>query len=253
MSCIIDINTTCAICGTKSEQQLVASSFQYDLPDLDTRPGEMSRSTMHLWIEKCPHCGYISTNLSEEPILKKEVVRSIIESDEYKNCLNVDFPSETAKDFYRCAYIQKETLERLPKIKRLFKKRHISEDCFWRLMWCAWECDDYGEEYSELAKKVRLLSVQYLRASLSWWLDEDEDYISKILTLVDIYRRTDQFNWVVNYLTNEKLSVIDKLPRTMHKKVAQFQLEKAKEKDNGCYSLEDIGLEDEDLYEDDDE
>lgn len=245
MSCIIDINTTCAICGTKSEQRLVASTFQYYLPDLDTRPGEMSRSTMHLWIEKCPHCGYISTDLSKEPLLSKEVVHSIIESDEYKNCLNVDFPSKAAKDFYRCAYIQKETLEKLPKIQRFFKKRKISKDCFWRLMWCAWECDDYGEEYSELAKKVRLLSIPYLRNSFSRWQDEEE-YDSNLLVLVDLYRRTDQFDSVIKYLTDEKLSIISKFKRSTHRKIAQFQLEKAKEKDNSCYSLEDIGLEDED-------
>ena len=58
MTIIKDIETECSVCGETTEQPVLMSTNSWGYPDLDLRPPEMQRSTMHVWIQECPHCGY---------------------------------------------------------------------------------------------------------------------------------------------------------------------------------------------------
>jgi hypothetical protein len=56
---------TCSVCGKASEQEVLMSTNSFGSPDLDLRPPEMERSTMSSWLHECPHCGFVSNDLSE--------------------------------------------------------------------------------------------------------------------------------------------------------------------------------------------
>src|SRR5512136_2743094 len=95
MTLIEPVTKKCAICGVKNKYFEVMSTNTFGYPDLDSRPSEMSRSTMNLWIQKCPRCGYCSADVSKgEPSVK-----DIIETEQYKAQLsNANFP-ELANSF----------------------------------------------------------------------------------------------------------------------------------------------------------
>lgn len=78
MSMITFKTTVCGVCGRKRVELDLASSNIMDGMDLDTRPGEMYRSTMDTWIQECKDCGYVSANLSNG----KPEYRTFLESDE---------------------------------------------------------------------------------------------------------------------------------------------------------------------------
>jgi endogenous inhibitor of DNA gyrase (YacG/DUF329 family) len=57
----------CSVCGQDSEQGIIMSTNSFGSMDLDMRPPEMERSSMDLWLQECPHCGYVANSL-ETPI-----------------------------------------------------------------------------------------------------------------------------------------------------------------------------------------
>ena len=55
----------CCVCGKKNNHEVVGSSYSHGSSDLDTRPPEMTRSTIYYSIQRCPSCGYSASDLSE--------------------------------------------------------------------------------------------------------------------------------------------------------------------------------------------
>ncbi len=53
MTTIIEIDVTCAVCGMKQTVQEMGSTSSFGAMDLDTRPPELRRSTMHFWRHEC--------------------------------------------------------------------------------------------------------------------------------------------------------------------------------------------------------
>ena len=98
MTQIHEIEEECSVCGENSEQLVLISTNSWGYPDLDLRPPEMQRSTMNVWIQECPHCGYVAGKLTDELQIPKEFLKS----DEYNSCDGFDSMYVTkAKSFYR--------------------------------------------------------------------------------------------------------------------------------------------------------
>ncbi|MFO0826101.1 MAG: hypothetical protein U0792_23795 [Gemmataceae bacterium] len=56
----------CANCQQTSEHHVLGSTNTMGSADLDLRPAEMQRSTMGAWLQECPHCHYIASEISEK-------------------------------------------------------------------------------------------------------------------------------------------------------------------------------------------
>ena len=97
MTIIRDIETECSVCGETTEQPVLMSTNSWGYPDLDLRPPEMQRATMHVWIQECPHCGYVAGDLSDE----LEISKDYLKCEEYKTCEGNDFKSDLAGRFYK--------------------------------------------------------------------------------------------------------------------------------------------------------
>ncbi|SED43861.1 hypothetical protein SAMN05519104_3545 [Rhizobiales bacterium GAS188] len=71
-----------SVCGTASEHRVLMSTNAFGSPDLNLRPPKMQRSTMSSWLQECPNCGFVSSDLGEvekgiEEILASEPFTSL--------------------------------------------------------------------------------------------------------------------------------------------------------------------------------
>jgi hypothetical protein len=121
-------SVACGNCRHVFTHHTVASSYTFGSPDLDTRPPEMQRSTMHAWIQRCPSCGYCSHDASEFDARFREVV----ESAEYRSQLADTCCPEVASTFI-CARMLAEAAGR-------------GADAGWAYLHAAWALDDANKD-----------------------------------------------------------------------------------------------------------
>ena len=99
----------CAACGEKVEVTLIGSTNTMGYSDLDMRPAEMQRSTMPMWIQYCPHCGYCASSLN----FLIDGAGDVIDSEEYKTQLENENYPEIANHFLCSAMIYENAEEYL--------------------------------------------------------------------------------------------------------------------------------------------
>ena len=97
MSTFFRTTKTCCVCGKESEHTLIGSTNSFGSPDLDFRPSGMARATMSMWLQECPHCGYVAFNLSDPLGTDANILRS----ERYVNTDDRYFGSALARRFYR--------------------------------------------------------------------------------------------------------------------------------------------------------
>ena len=85
MTLIFGNDVECAICGDISNQAEVLSTNTNGSSDLDTRPPEMERSNIEYEVQRCPSCGYCSSDLS----ICNENTKEIVESQRYKGFMRI--------------------------------------------------------------------------------------------------------------------------------------------------------------------
>ena len=124
MSTFYDIEEKCSVCGNISKQIELGSTNSFGSPDLELREPGMIRATMHTWIQECPICGYVSSNISNETNISID----FLESDFYKFSGGIKLP-ELADKFYKSYLINIEN------------KNYL--DAFYDILHAAWVCDDY--------------------------------------------------------------------------------------------------------------
>lgn len=220
MTMFANIERTCCICGKTVKCNVLASTNAFGSMDLDTRPPQMKRSTMSHWIEKCPKCGYIQTQLEAQYDLDKKIVKSFLSSREYKRCSGLKLPNIISKNFYQM-YL-------------LAPKANDKDNCFFALQCCAWACDDSGEKYKELAKQIRIRAIPFLEDVFLTCKDQHQkENIS--IQLADYYRRSGQFEKVVEVLKN-----CEPYSQNLLTQIAHFETQKALEKDDACYKVSDV-------------
>lgn len=158
-------NRPCGHCGATVECTLLASTNRFGSPDLDLRPPEMERSTMHMWLQACPTCGYVAYEI-EEPTPGADAV---IGSASYQALINAEQIPETASRFLRYALLHPDEHEAAGNAR----------------LRAAWACDDAGAV--ELAQRYREEAAADL-LSLRPFAD-DEGSVTTGVVLVDVLRR----------------------------------------------------------------
>jgi hypothetical protein len=79
LSTIEETTVFCAACGRQSQQGRLTSFSTFSGPDLDFRPAEMLRSTMHYWIMACPYCGYAAEDIGKRPRVLRDKLERLYE------------------------------------------------------------------------------------------------------------------------------------------------------------------------------
>ena len=208
---------TCAICGMTGEYPILASTHDFDGPDLDSRPGNDHRNTMGTWLQGCRNCGYVSYNVSKENGATKE----LLNSEQYITCDGIKFDSNTAVKFYRF-YLIKMSIGDI-------------KGAFLALVRTAWCCDDTENvENAIICRKMAVsLADEIIRR-------KDRNRYDISLMKLDLMRRAGMFEQAAaeysrHHYWNKRV-----------RKIVNFQLEKINERDSRAYRLTDVFAGDED-------
>lgn len=209
MSTMMRVKCRCFVCGAESEHSELMSTNAFGSPDLDLRPPEMRRSTMPVWIQECPHCGYISGNIGD----KTSVDQAFFKSQEYKTCSQRAFGSALAKRFYRYYLIN------------LADENY--EDAFFAVLHAAWSCDDVGdEENAAYCRKCAITEIDKMISS-------SQNETLKVQK-ADLLRRIGNFDAVINEYSGMRFE------EPILQKIVAFQIGKARQQDTGCYTVADV-------------
>ncbi|RAP54719.1 MAG: hypothetical protein BZ137_00800 [Methanosphaera sp. rholeuAM130] len=210
MTTVNDVEMICSVCKKSSTQTIIGSSNNWGSSDLDTRPSEMLRSTIWLWIEECPHCGYVAGYIEDE----LKIDTDFLNSTEYMTCDGIDFKSELSERFYKLYLIERKTDDMR---------------AFHAILHCAWACDDAHDESN--SKHTRQLAVKMIDKILK---SDDSGMDNLILIKADLLRRSDEFDLLIKEYEDLELDDEDS------NKIIRFQVEKARQKDNGRYKFENV-------------
>ena len=175
----------CTVCGEKSEHTEWRSTNAFGSHDLDTRPPEMERSTIRMWVQTCPSCGYCAPTISR----RIKGASEIVFSDLYQRQLNSpEFPRLVN------AFLCHSLLE---------EHRGKYGEAGWSGIYAAWACDDAGLEIG--AKKCRWRAGELLKKALERGQRFGEQRGAEEALLVDLLRRSSQFEEALK-ICNEGLS-----------------------------------------------
>jgi len=167
---------TCALCKTTGKQPSLTSTNSFGSRDLDLRPPEMMRSTMPVWLQECPNCGFVAANLAEAEAGVQEIV-----STERFMSLNRGALSGTLTS----RFLKRSLLD-----EELGKISEAAEHA----LWAAWAADDaHDESAAEYRSKAADL---FLVAAAD--LPSDSDVSRTMRTrVVDVLRRARRFDEAV--------------------------------------------------------
>ena len=202
----------CAVCGAENEMMVVGSTNTFGgTMDLDTRPPEMKRSTMGYWVQECRCCGYAATDLTDETILDK----SFFETKAYVNCKGIPFLSDLAKAFFRHYLVM------------MAEEQH--EDAMFAALHAAWACDDAQDAANAVLMRTKAIELADLLLQ-----SKDCDWKDTVkLIRADLLRRAGRFE----ELPEQYESVA--FDQELLNQVVAFELELARRKLDGCYTVGD--------------
>ncbi len=215
MSMQYHVSKTCALCGKEHTYPVLASTSVFGPCDLDLRPSELKRSTMPLWVMECHFCGYVAKDISKLPkAAEKKDLLDFVASFAYLAAGERDFASDLAARFYKHHMIAEA-----------FGNAHTA---FYALMYAAWACDDAGDKDNAVFCRERALF------HLDPLLKEEEGNENLRLIQADLLRRSKNFDAVIREFENKSFKT-----ETVNKAI-RFQVEKAKEKEDACYTALDV-------------
>ncbi|MGH9632390.1 MAG: hypothetical protein ACRD7E_29135, partial [Bryobacteraceae bacterium] len=167
----------CGLCGAESPQKSTPPVEAQEPPDLDTRPGEPLRSTLPLWMQRCPKCGYCAEDITRIRELAVEVVRS----DKYQEQLQDAAYPEKTREFLCHALI-------LDHVKQW-------ADAGWTCLHAAWTCDDAQAELA--AERCRSQAIGMWKKSKQHGQAFGDDLAMEFAIVTDVYRRMGKFEMAV--------------------------------------------------------
>lgn len=250
MTTIIKHQVKCAVCGHENEESVVTSTNRKGYMDLDTRPPEMERSTICYRVWECEECGYVAEHLSDPFPLPA----AFLQSGQY-----LGFGGQVPICGLTAKFIKKA------RIACEMKDYYIAFSDYLGAAWAADDSrDDYWQKesrglavlaYEELTKQVATaenamgaddynldgflqtetgrLFIQILGHFSS--PEERVDGIESLsLIVADILRRQGHFDIVIRDYSNSNYK------NDFSNKIAGFQVEKAKQRDQGRYTIGDI-------------
>jgi hypothetical protein len=203
---------TCCVCGNEQSCSIITSTNTNGAPDLDLRPAMMERATMHAWLQECSQCHFVSGDLT----IKSDETKSIVDSEPYRVIVDHDSIPDIAKRFELCAMLNAGN----------------AEIAGTSLLRAAWVCDDADESERSVAYRKRSADLlSKLRP-----FDDDQEHATIGTMLVDVLRRSGQFDESVKLGTNLLKFKAVKRNEVMTA-VLKFELQLCEAADSDCHTL----------------
>ena len=171
------VSVICGLCGVASEQWTSKSPKPKEAPDFDTRPGEPLRSTLPVWVQRCPHCGYCADSIASINDNAVDFVRG----EAYRALLNEPSFLQKTKEFLCYAAILS----------------HVGQhaDAGWSALHAAWACDDAGDEIAAIQCRKRAIALWQRGKKAGQPFGDDLAMEYSLVT--DLYRRCHLFEEAV--------------------------------------------------------
>lgn len=164
----------CHVCGEESDFDVVTNASEHGAPDLDTRPPESLRSTMHHWVQDCPSCGYCASSIAHGPAKAARIVNT----SAYKALrANELFPLLARR--FQCA-------------SALLENGGPIIEAGWQSVYAAWACDDAGAD--DAAMQCRERAVELFERGRSAGFEITEQGGDPDAVLIDLLRRARRFD-----------------------------------------------------------
>lgn len=164
----------CHVCGAGSRYPEIGSGIHYTgSKDLDTRPSQMQRSSVYMWVQRCLSCGYCAPDISRGSEGTKEIVRS----QEYRRQLIDRAYPETANSYLCRAMIR--------------EKGGALGDSARAVLYAAWVCDDNG--FKDKAAECRRRAAEIFGRLRDQGECGTQDEETDAVLMVDLYRRAGEF------------------------------------------------------------
>ena len=216
MTTISETEKECFICGETNKYPVLGSTNRFGSSDLDTRPPEMMRSTMSLWIQCCPSCGYCAPDISDGP----QIAAQVIKSDSYLKQKTDHTNPELATKFLCGSIIQEVAGE--------------YSDAGWEAVRAAWVCDDAKARTNADVSRQR--AVRLFDQARTKGTNFAEGSGVEEAILADLLRRSGDFE-KVGMVCEQGLK---KEPEEIVKKILLFQQSLSSKKDAECYTIEEM-------------
>jgi hypothetical protein len=205
---------SCAVCGTGSEQRMISSTHAFGSRDLDTRPPVMPRSSISLWVQRCPECGYCASNLAED----RPGAKTVVTNPKYKEQL-----ADAAYPDRANSFLCKAMIEEVGGGK---------SKAAWAVIHAAWVCDDADKP--EQAAVCRRKAAQRMVQTENGGETSGEEEDGRTAILVDLLRRSGQFEQAGRVI-EERISGIKE---ENIRKVLLFQRTLIASSDSACHRID---------------
>lgn len=204
----------CSVCGAKSIFSILESTNTFGLPDLDTRPAEMQRSTMSDWVQRCPKCGYCASDISSLKNGAKKVIASI----EYKRQLEDPAYPELANSFLCKAMIDHESRDYVA--------------ATFALIHAAWSCDDSDQERQATTCREKAADMITIAEEHGQQVSRQDGARTGILS--DLLRRAGRFEQAREVIEKERGNISEDFII----RILDFQIGLIDKQDRSCHSIE---------------
>jgi hypothetical protein len=205
----------CSLCKATNEFTGIGSTNTFHgSADLDTRPPEMMRSTMHIWVQRCPHCGYCASDIGQS----LPEAQSIVKSKAYTDQLNDREYPELANSFLCEAQIHTVSGD-------------YKATC-WAFIHAAWACDD--ADCPAQAKLCRLKAADTLMLAEEHGQQIAAQDGSSAAILIDLLRRSRQIEQARQIIAARRGDITDEIML----QVIDFQARLLDIYDLSCHTIE---------------
>lgn len=208
MTAIDEKTTCCAVCGEMSTRIILGSSNTLEPPDLDTRPGEMLRSTIGHWIVECPHCGYSAPDIEE----RHDAVAGIVRSE---------------------AYQRKQG--RFLRHSHLLEQLGLFAEAGWTALHGAWLADDDGQPAA--ARECRALAITLWKRGKAARQNFMNDPHEEFALVTDVCRRIGDFD---EALATCRAGLQGEGIPPLIEDILRLELTLIQNRDSACHSLKEI-------------
>jgi hypothetical protein len=211
------VSVICGLCGVASEQWTSESLKPKEAPDFDTRPGEPLRSTLPVWVQRCPHCGYCADSIAS---IHENAV-DFVRGQEYHALFENSPLPEKAREFLCYSAILS----------------HVGQhaDAGWSALHAAWACDDLGDDVA--AVQCRERAIAHWQKGKIAGQSFGDDLAMEYSLVTDLYRRCHLFEAAV-VTCSEALDMEDLPP--MLEQLLRREKALIDRKDEGRHSIREL-------------
>lgn len=208
---VVQVKEICHICGHEEKYMDFSSYVVLESNDLDMRRGALGRDVYDIIVHKCSKCGFVNYHLSERLCSKDDL---IVKNPEYQKILKLDEASESTAKHLAFAYLKERCSQPFSSIAQ-------------SLLNAAWS----EEKQPEKAKFYREKSAEFFIKAQ----DEEKLSVEQYLVLIDVLRRSEQFEAAKNYI-----QVVKKLSGAKEddiKKILEYQCHLLKKGDVDAHKI----------------